>query len=369
MKAISLKTAAFGASLLALGLASACSIDDPTTNPGGAGTGGTPAAGTGGAAGTPTAGSTAMAGGGAAGTPATGGGGTGGAAGGATGGGGTGGAAGGMGGSGGEAPTLDGILGGMSDFGNPGWKDSWWVTGCLVKQGHDCITNTTTCNSMDGATPESKGARTTEKFPVGGTPGQHYKVTFKFNAVTEAKVYQGGKRDQADVAGDVETGISDTFYRDGTSPESNYNVIKLVIFDDKGMEARHYYMNSFPRTEFESHRTFLAAYTKSIVIVGGGHIEHFVQDKNCHAIDNCGSGTVGDGPNDCNAARNIPNEPATVMLPAKYMDPLDGKIKPTPQVAAGYPGATLAQPWHAQAAHLTVTAIEATNDPVNMDYP
>jgi len=37
-------------------------------------------------------------------------------------------------------------------------------------------------------------------------------------------------------------------------------------------------------------------------------------------------------------------------------------------VNGGYPAQTLAQPWHAQAAHLTITAIEKTNDPVTKNY-
>ena len=376
MKPISLRTVALAAPLLigAIVAGGACAPDDPTTsNPGTAGTSsgaGTPASGGISTAGTPASGGISTAG-----TPATGGNS---AAGTATGGnstagtatGGSGGSAtGGSGGSGGAAPgvSIDSVLSTASDYGNPGWKNSWWVTGCLVKQGHDCIT-VNTCPA-GGADPESKGARTVEKFPIGGVAGQRYKVTFNFNAVSEAKVYMGGKRDVAAEAADAETGISDTFYRDGTSPLSNYNVIKLTVFDDKGVEARHYYMNSFTKTEFESHRTFLISYTKSIVIVGGGHIEHMVQDANCHAIDNCGSGPVGDGPNDCNGGRNLPKEPATTMLPPKYKDPADGMLKNTPDVAkGGYPQATLAQPWHAQAGHLTVTAIEATTDDVKKDY-
>jgi hypothetical protein len=383
MKPISLRTAALTAPLLALGLSVGCSVDDPTVgNTGGTTTNTAGVTATGGSAvttgGQTTGGSAVTTGG-----QTTGGsgvtGGTGGAAGGSAPAGGTGGATGGTGGgtggtgggAGGDTGvvTIPGVLGGMSDFGNPGWASSWWVTGCLVKMGHDCITATTTCNTADGATPESKGARTIEKFPIGGTPGAHYKVTFTFNAVSEAKVYMGGTRDVAAEAADAETGISDTFYRDGTSPQSNYNVVKLTVFDDKGMEARHYYMNSFTQTSFESHRTFLISFTKSIVIVGGGHIEHLVQDFNCHAIDNCGSGPVGDGPNDCNGGRNIPKEPATTMLPPKYKDPLDGVVKNTPEVAkGGYPQATLAQPWHSQAGHLTVTAIELTTDPVTKNY-
>jgi hypothetical protein len=375
MKPISLRTVALAAPIVSILAVINCAPDDTTTtNTGGSSSSaGTPAAGgSGTTAGTPAAGGSGT----TAGTPSTGGtgpvagsgpaAGTGPVAGSSTGG--TGGSGGtGAGGTPGN-DTVDSVLSGMSDFGNNGWKDSWWVTGCNVKSGHDCITvPDADCAKNDGAGSEDKGARTIEKFPVGGTKGQKYKITFTFNAVTEAKKYDGGTRDGGTmVAADVESGITDTFYRDGNSPLSKYNVIKLTVFDDTGTEARHFYMNSFPDTSYESHRTFLASYTKSIVIVGGGHIEHLVQDSNCHAIDNCGAGNVPD--DSCNGPRNLPGMDGTLMLPAKYKDPKDGMIKNTPLVAPGIPGASLAQPWHAQAGHLKVTALVATTDPVTMDY-
>lgn len=365
MKRISLKTIALTAPIMALIASNACSPADTTTTGTGSSAAGTPgtsgnAASTAGTPGT-SGGSSPTAGTAGASTTTAGSGGTGPQ--------GTAGTAGtGTAGTGGGAPdTVDTVLSAQSDFGNNGWKDSWWVTGCNVKAGHDCITvPDVDCNKADGPGSEDKGARTIEKFPVAGTKGQHYKVTFTFNAVTEAKKYDGGTRDVPGVAADVESGISDTFYRDGTSPASHYNVIKLTVFDDAGKEARHFYMNSFPDTSFESHRTFLASYTKTIVIVGGGHIEHLVQDSNCHAIDNCGAGNVSD--TSCDGARNLPGMDGNLMLPAKYKDPKDGMIKNTPLVAPGIPGASLAQPWHAQAGHIKVTKLEPTNDPVTMDY-
>jgi hypothetical protein len=50
------------------------------------------------------------------------------------------------------------------------------------------------------------------------------------------------------------------------------------------------------------------------------------------------------------------------------MDPVDGKVKDLSQLTPAYNG-MVTQPFHAQAGHLTVTAIEKTNDPVTMDYP
>jgi hypothetical protein len=262
----------------------------------------------------------------------------------------------------------------VSDFGNPGWKDSWWVTGCYKKQQHDCLLNEDAeCHSSDGAGVEDKGARTVETWKLGGEPGQKYKVSFEFNAVTEAKRYTGGSRDVQSVAGDPHTNTPlDMFYRGGTAPSTNYNVVKLTIYDNNMAAVSHYYMNAAPEGgdlgQWEGHYTFLASYKKSIVVVGGGKIEHKVQDTNCHAIDNCGPAAVSG--TTCAASRKLPGASGDLMLPAKYKDPRDNMTKDTPQLAIGpYPGGGRAQPWHSQAGHLKITAIEKTNDPIDMKYP
>lgn len=357
MKTFTFKSVALAAPVIAsLAFMTNCAPDDPVTNVGG-GSGGT--AGTAPVGGMVTAGTTpgGTAGNTTGGTVAMGGGGTGGAAGGA-GGGGTGGAAGGAsggGGAGGAPVTVDGILSGTSDFGNPGWKDSWWVTGCGSKHDHDCYT-------IEQCPAE--GDRTKETFPVGGTPGQHYKVSFTYNAVNEGRGYTGGTKDKP-VAADLNNiDNNDSFYRDGDAPASKYNELKLTVFDDKGAEARHYYMNAFSQAQ-EQHFAFLSSYKKSIVIVGGGKIEHMVFDSNCHAIDNCNAGEVIG--TTCNAPRRLPGADGQLMLPPFYANPNDGyKVVATNLISIT---ASRMQPWKSQASHLTVTAIEPTNDPVTMNYP
>jgi hypothetical protein len=283
------------------------------------------------------------------------------------------------GGSGGSAPggcgdttaCIDVLASGMSSFGNPGWKDSWWVTGCDQKNSNDCITNGQTCNANDGPNPEDKGAKTTESWTLGGVKGQHYKVTFKFNAVSELKRYKGGHRDKAVIENDPHNTPLDTFYRDGSLDLTNYNVVKLRVLDENGMEKRHYYMNAAPDTgailDYEGHFTWLISYTKSIVVIGGGKIEHFVEDSNCHAIDNCGADYVNGAA--CPAPRKLPGGDDALTLPLKYQDPKDGTIKNTTQLTAGYPNPGLTQPWHAQAGHFKITAVEPTTDDVTKDYP
>jgi hypothetical protein len=250
---------------------------------------------------------------------------------------------------------VDAILGGESSFKNPGWKDSWWVTGCAEKHDHDCYTI---------AQCPAEGDRTKETFPVGGVAGQHYKVSFVYNGVNEGRGYQGGTKDKP-VAADLNTiSNNDSFHRDGVANDSKYNELRLTVYDDKMVEARHYFMNSFSAAQ-EQHFAFLSSYKKSIVIVGGGKIEHMVFDSNCHAIDNCNAGEVVG--TTCNMPRRLPGDDAQLMLPPFYMNPNDGyKIVATNLISIT---AARTQPWKSQASHLKVTAIEATNDPVTMNYP
>jgi hypothetical protein len=387
MKAISLRTVAFAAPLVGVLAAvhGGCAPDDPTLpSPGAAGSssssGGTvSSAGT--AAG-PVAGSDAAGGStSTAGTSST----TGGASGGAGGSTSTAGSvSGGSGGSGGtsggkctdKVACIDELASANSNFGNPGWKDSWWVTGCYRKQQHDCLLMT---DSECGAKNDPKfgtegvGARTVERWKLGGEPGKKYKVSFTFDAVTEAKRYTGGQRDVASVQGDPHTNTPlDMFYRGGTSPSSNYNVVKLTVFDQDDKPVRNYYMNAAPDggdlDQYENHYTFLASYKKSIVVVGGGYIEHLVQDKNCHAIDNCGPNLLNGAT--CAAERKLPGASANLSLPAKYQDPRDGMIKNTQDLASDpYPRAAPTQAWHSQAGHLKIIAVEPTEDPIDMKYP
>ena len=264
-----------------------------------------------------------------------------------------------------DAACLDSVASQKSDFGMA-WQSSWFLIGCEKRQGHDCVT-VPTCPNQGASAFEDKGAITVETFPIGGVKGQHYRVTFTFNALASFKNYTGGTRDQGDVVpANAEAAIWESgFYRDGSSVPSNYDSWKLSVLDEAGKELRHYYMNACPFQEgmnWESHRTFLLSYTKSIIVVGGGKVTHRVQDPNCYSIDNCGPGNVPPGA--C-APRKLANEP-DVPVPAMYQDPADGQLKPTTELSVQNP--TLSQPWDSQLGHLTITSVEVTTDPVTKDY-
>jgi hypothetical protein len=282
--------------------------------------------------------------------------------------GGTGGAAGaGMGGSGGGMCGIDCLAGSTkSNFGFY-WKDSWFITGCYQKQGADCWALPNTCPGTPmGGGFEDSGSVARETFPLGGTMGTTYLVTFTLNGITEAKVHQGGMfaNPNMDVAtpmaGDPvisEGGVNNnTFYIGGSAVPSTYNVMRLRVLNSAKTEVQRYYMNAFPANGgWESHRTFTISYTHTIEVPGGGFIEYTTEDSNCRAIDNCGVGAaVTNG--DCSASRYIPNE-MNVPLPATYGF-LPGSTTPRTLASMNVVNAAV-QPWHSQLNHFTITKVVA----------
>jgi hypothetical protein len=259
-------------------------------------------------------------------------------------------------------PVDSGGLGGdppppsKSDYGNQ-WKDSWFIRGCPIKAGHDCIT-IPICPNTNAANFEDRGAVTTETFPIGGTPGRTYSVTFQVNGISEAKYYQGGTRDAGDILPvDYESADLDMFYRGGTPVVSNYGVMRMRVLDSNRIEVARYYMNSAsPSSGMESHRTFHLSYSKTIDVPGDGFVEYLTQDRDCHSTDNCNDGNVTD--TECIAARGIPHEEAN-PLPRYAIDP-----DPAHDVMGKHisvPIGTLnsvngdTKPWHSQIVHVTIT--------------
>ena len=249
--------------------------------------------------------------------------------------------------------NVDEIAGLKSNFGFQ-WKDSWFISGCQVKQGHDCV-NIQSCPNGQAANFEDRGLVIKELFPLGGKKGTTYAVSFIFHAISEGKFYAGGTREAGNaVPANIDSDVLDTFHVGGAPVISNYNVFRIRVLDSAMFEIGRYYMNSFPPASgAESHRTFRLGYSKTIDVVGGGFVEYLIEDSNCHSIDNCGPGNVSDTV--CNAGQSIPNEP-NIALPPQYMDPSLQKVVPL-ALLNSVNGAT--QPWHAQIGHLTITSVFA----------
>jgi hypothetical protein len=238
--------------------------------------------------------------------------------------------------------------------------------------GADCFTNRTgtACPPNTGVF-EDAGAMTRETFKLGGEVGKRYLVTFKYNAVAEAKYHTGGQ--YADPTMDVATPMNgmppttdftdskihnNTFYIGGTANVSTYNVYRMRVLDAAGMQITptgRYYFNAFPQgTGFESHRTLKISYTHTIEVVGGGSIELQSADSNCRAIDNCGDGTgVTDGA--CNQVRTL-----AIVSGNTDMAPIPASHNNIPITMLNtITGSTSPASWHAQMGHFVITKVAA----------
>jgi hypothetical protein len=233
-------------------------------------------------------------------------------------------------------------------------KDSFILLPCYGQVSQDCLTlpNGMACPNQNAASFEARGFTQTDTFKLGGTSGTMYAMTFTLNGITEGKYYSGGTRDGGNGAvanADGDTG-SDTFYQGGMPvAQEFYNVYKMTVKNPDGTELKHYYLNSFPTGgvgDYEHHNTFTLHYTKTIPVPGGGSVELFIGDSNCHAVDNCGPGVFG---TKCTTPRNIPSE-TNLVIPAKYM----GKNVSDINTITG-----AKQPYHAQLMHITVNTVTA----------
>ncbi len=333
---------------LTLAIASACSLEDGTTNPGGGGTAAGGAAGSGpvaGSAGAAVAGSmgvSGMPGGGMPGGGMPGGG--------MPGGGMPGGGmpAGGMPGGGMPGACMDpDCFAGTKNMHGFAWKDSFFLVACTEVQAHDCLTVQGACPNQGAANFEDKGSTFAEEFKMGGDMGKTYAVTLKVNGVVEGKYYTGGERRAGADTGAINTG-ADGWHVGGAPIPSSYNVFKISVFQPDGTtEVAHYYLNSFPQASgLESHQTVLIAYEATIDVPGMSVIKYLNQDSNCRAINNCGPGDNGSA---CPAARNVPNEPG-LAVPATYGgEPVNASFNVVNQAQ---------QPFHAQMVHVSVIDVK-----------
>ncbi len=228
--------------------------------------------------------------------------------------------------------------------------DSWILFPCTSQLAQDCIAIAGACPPQTGPW-EEQGYIQDQPFKVGGVPGKMYNITIKVNGISEAKYYSGGTRaaGNTDPANANATNGTDTFHTDGAPVQvENYNIYSIRSKKMDGTEIHHYYLNSYPQTNtpYENHQTFPIAFTHDIQAMGGGTLTLHVGDRNCHAIDNCGIG-VKTAPCPLTDGRLLPNEP-TATIPTMYM----GKPVSGFNLRNG-----AAQPFHAQAIHITATAV------------
>ena len=165
------------------------------------------------------------------------------------------------------------IAGLKSNFGFQ-WKDSWFITGCQVKAGHDCI-NIPTCPNGGAPKLEDRGLVIKELFPLGGKKGTTYAVWFTFHAMSEGKevLWEAPAMLGTECRQYRERPSRHEFHCGRQPGRLQLQRLRMRVLDSAMFEIGRYYMNSFPQASgAESHRTFRLGYSKTIDVVGGGFV-------------------------------------------------------------------------------------------------
>jgi hypothetical protein len=305
--------------------AAACSNTAPTVTTGeggapgtgGSGTGGSSTGGSTGTGGSSTGGSTGTGGASTGGSTGTGGAGTGGSTG--TGGASTGGSTG-TGGVGGKGTGGVGGAGGAVDLSTVAAS----FDGQLLQfpcgashSGYDCDN----VGCTNGAVTHSM------VYPIKGTTGAIYSVTFNVRGIVEAYAYVGGTR-AAGTASVSQRATNGGLFCSGGNQEpsgsgNDYNTYELDVSPAVAGEANVYYLNSVissenPHTSSATqHLTFDINYNATIKVTGGGTLTFKTYDSNCKEVQNCGP-TQG---NQCQAPRTVSLAGVTPAAPTSFTQP------------------------------------------------
>ena len=151
----------------------------------------------------------------------------------------------------------------------------------------------------------------TMTYPIKGTTGAIYSVTFNVRGIVEAYAYVGGTRAAGTASVSQRATNGGLFCSGGTQEPSgsgnDYNTYELDVSPAVAGETNVYYLNSVissenPHTSSATqHLTFDINYNATIKVTGGGTLTFKTYDSNCKEVQNCGP-TQG---NQCQAPRTV----------------------------------------------------------------
>ncbi len=210
------------------------------------------------------------------------------------------------------------------------------------------------CRTRVGTCPAG-GSVVEESFQIGGELGKLYDIRLQINGVVEGKIYVGGKRrngdntDDLEILTDLPSAGADTFHAGGTPLQNNrYSVYKIsVLAPDGSSELGHYFLNSVPSSNEQTHTAFPISYPATLRVPGQGLLKYTQTAPMCEVFNNCGPGD--NGPANCGYSRSIPTEPDQ-KLPAQYA----GESLASWNILSA--GST-DQPYRQQLIHVTVTGV------------
>jgi hypothetical protein len=178
--------------------------------------------------------------------------------------------------------------------------------------GHNCwmYDKSTTC--------PASGVDRDSTVSVKGTAGQSYTVNIEVRGVIGTRCYQGGTR--ASTAAAKENDYNNWWYVGGTPYNSTgwWNTYELHVTPSTGDASKDvYYFNASDNgggSFCEREATYLAKYTASFKVVGGGSLTFRIHDNNCKGQQNCGSNTDANStcaPRTVDLAGMTPQPPTT----------------------------------------------------------
>ena len=167
----------------------------------------------------------------------------------------------------------------------------------------------------------------TMTYPIKGTTGAIYSMTFNVRGVVEAYAYVGGTRAAGTASVSQRATNGGLFCSGGTQEPSgsgnDYNTYELDVSPAVAGETNVYYLNSVissenPHTSTATqHLTFDINYNATIKVTGGGTLTFKTYDSNCKEVQNCGP-TQG---NQCQAPRTVSLAGVTPAAPTSFTQP------------------------------------------------
>ena len=193
----------------------------------------------------------------------------------------------------------------------------YWEPSCqgnFDPGGHNCWTY------AGGTNCPAAGNDLDKTLSVKGTSGQKYTVTIEVRGVIGTRCYQGGT--PASTAAIQDTGTNNWWYAGGTPYNASgwWNTYELHVSPTTGDASKDvYYFNSSSQTltsggDCEREASYLAKYTASFKVMGGGSMLFRVHDNNCKGQQNCGSNTDQNStcaPRKVDLSGMVPQPPST----------------------------------------------------------
>ncbi len=188
--------------------------------------------------------------------------------------------------------------------------------GSISVTGHNCPMSGT------GANCPNNGIDSEITHTVGGDPAKTYSVTIDVNGVIGTRCYKGGTR--ASTAAPSETEPNNWWYVGGSyaNPTGWWNTYEMHVSPSTGEAMGDVFYFNGSDVEggnwCEKEASYIAKYTATFKVKGGGTLSFKIHDQNCKAQQNCGPDPDPNSlcnPREIDLAGVSPLPPDSMMFP------------------------------------------------------